>query len=86
MPQASSFPFNPVQGGVNRMYHGIDNMPDGMEPTYLEMEAGDTVFFHPLLIHGSGANKTKGFRKVVHTCLIMCSDIVHSRFIQWSNV
>ncbi len=23
---------------------------------YLDMEIGDTVFFHPLLIHGSGAN------------------------------
>jgi ectoine hydroxylase-related dioxygenase (phytanoyl-CoA dioxygenase family) len=23
------------------------------------MEKGDTVFFHPLLIHGSGINKTK---------------------------
>ena len=53
------------------MYHGIENMPDSIEPTYLEMEAGDTVFFHPLLIHGSGANKTKGFRKVVHTCLVL---------------
>ena len=29
----------------------------------LEMEKGDTVFFHPLLIHGSGANITTGFRK-----------------------
>jgi phytanoyl-CoA hydroxylase len=29
------------------------------------MEAGDTVFFHPLLIHGSGANKTKGYRKAI---------------------
>ena len=55
------------------MYHGIENLPDGMEPTYLEMEVGDTVFFHPLLIHGSGANKTKGFRKVVLMCLIVCT-------------
>ena len=29
------------------------------------MEAGDTVFFHPLLIHGSGANRSKGFRKAI---------------------
>lgn len=28
------------------------------------MEKGDTVFFHPLLIHGSGRNKSQGFRKV----------------------
>lgn len=31
-----------------------------MPRTYVEMEAGDTVFFHPLIIHGSGANKTDG--------------------------
>ncbi|CAF3979392.1 unnamed protein product, partial [Rotaria sp. Silwood1] len=24
---------------------------------------GDTVLFHPLLIHGSGTNRTSGFRK-----------------------
>ena len=29
------------------------------------MQAGDTVFFHPLLIHGSGANRTDGFRKAI---------------------
>ena len=28
------------------------------------MKKGDIVFFHPLLIHGSGENKSKGFRKV----------------------
>jgi len=27
------------------------------------MKKGDIVFFHPLLIHGSGENKSKGFRK-----------------------
>jgi len=29
------------------------------------MEKGDTVFFHPILVHGSGINKTKGFRKAI---------------------
>ena len=49
------------------MYYGI---PDEEVDRYrgrllhLEMSAGDTVLFHPLLIHGSGANKTAGFRKV----------------------
>jgi ectoine hydroxylase-related dioxygenase (phytanoyl-CoA dioxygenase family) len=27
-------------------------------------DLGDTVFFHPLLIHGSGTNRSPGFRKV----------------------
>jgi len=29
----------------------------------LEMKKGDIVFFHPLLIHGSGENKSAGYRK-----------------------
>jgi len=27
------------------------------------MKKGDIILFHPLLIHGSGPNKSKGFRK-----------------------
>lgn len=53
------------EGGVNKMYHGIQELDDNLERVHLEMEAGDTVFFHPLLIHGSGANVTKGFRKAI---------------------
>ncbi|XP_013785887.1 phytanoyl-CoA dioxygenase, peroxisomal-like isoform X2 [Limulus polyphemus] len=55
------------EGGVNKMYHGIRGMKKSeMEKrTYLEMGAGDTVFFHPILIHGSGANRTNGFRKAI---------------------
>ncbi len=30
----------------------------------LPMEAGDTIFFHPLLIHGSGPNRSEKTRKV----------------------
>ena len=29
------------------------------------MEPGDTVFFHPILLHGSGRNKTQGFRRAI---------------------
>jgi len=29
------------------------------------MEPGDTVFFHPLLLHGSGRNRTEGFRRAI---------------------
>lgn len=28
------------------------------------MKKGDIVFFHPLIVHGSGENKSKGYRKV----------------------
>jgi len=52
--------------GVNKMYYGIqDYNPDKDKRSHLVMEAGDTVFFHPLLIHGSGTNNTSGFRKSI---------------------
>lgn len=53
-----------LQGGVNKMYHGIQDFDPEARMVHLEMEEGDTVFFHPLLIHGSGRNQTDGFRKV----------------------
>lgn len=53
------------EGGVNKAYHGIQNYDSKMPRLHVEMEAGDTVFFHPLLIHGSGANRTDGFRKAI---------------------
>ncbi|KAI5130858.1 Phytanoyl-Coa Dioxygenase, Peroxisomal [Manis pentadactyla] len=55
------------EGGVNILYHGIqDGLHDETTArVHVVMEKGDTVFFHPLLIHGSGVNKTKGFRKVI---------------------
>ncbi|XP_026277846.1 phytanoyl-CoA dioxygenase, peroxisomal-like [Frankliniella occidentalis] len=52
------------EGGVNKAFHGVrgfDDFPKKM----LTMAKGDTVFFHPLLLHGSGANLTKGFRKAI---------------------
>lgn len=48
------------------MYHGVRNYDPQQPRVHLEMEKGDTVFFHPLLIHGSGMNQTQGFRKVLH--------------------
>ncbi|CAF1230729.1 unnamed protein product [Rotaria sp. Silwood1] len=53
------------EGGVNKMYHGIQNFDRNAERIHLEMWTGDTVFFHPLLIHGSGTNRTEGFRKSI---------------------
>lgn len=40
----------------------------------LEMEPGDTLFFHPLLIHGSGRNRSDGFRRAisVHYAALEC--------------
>ena len=53
------------EGGVNKMYHGVRDCDDAGRRTHLVMEKGDTVFFHPLLIHGSGMNKTNHFRKAI---------------------
>ncbi|XP_028397858.1 phytanoyl-CoA dioxygenase, peroxisomal-like [Dendronephthya gigantea] len=53
------------QSGVNKMYYGIHDFDPNQPRVHLEMETGDTVFFHPLLIHGSGMNKTQGFRKAI---------------------
>jgi len=55
------------QGGVNKMYHGIQDYDPSQERVHLSMEEGDTVFFHPLLIHGSGANRSSRFRKAIST-------------------
>lgn len=46
-----------IQGAVNKMYHGVRGYDDH-PAVYVEMNKGDTVFFHPLLIHGSGPNIT----------------------------
>ncbi|CAL2038641.1 hypothetical protein CAEBREN_03402 [Caenorhabditis brenneri] len=53
------------EGGVNKAYHGIQDYDPSNPRIHVEMEAGDTVFFHPILIHGSGANRTEGFRKAI---------------------
>jgi hypothetical protein len=47
-----------LQHEVNKAFHRVEGFAD--HPLVaLPMEKGDTVFFHPLLIHGSGINKTK---------------------------
>lgn len=37
------------------------------ERRHIEMEPGDTLLFHPLLLHGSGRNRTEGFRRAIST-------------------
>jgi len=53
------------KGGVNKMYHGIQKFDPNADRLHVEMETGDTVLFHPLLIHGSGTNRSSGFRKAI---------------------
>lgn len=62
----------------SKMYHGILDpavAPHGKR-VYLEMSPGDTVFFHPYLVHGSGPNVTKGYRKSI-SCHFCSSDVTY---------
>jgi hypothetical protein len=45
-------------GYKNKLYHGIHGL-DHLKKVHVVMEKGDTVFFHPVLLHGSGPNCTK---------------------------
>ncbi|MBW2312999.1 MAG: phytanoyl-CoA dioxygenase family protein [Deltaproteobacteria bacterium] len=60
---------NPEWEWLNLGYFGVRG-EDGAERVHLEMNPGDTVVFHPLLLHGSGRNRTKGFRRMI---LVHCA-------------
>lgn len=65
----------PNDGVVNKAYHGIQGYTEkDMESMlHVEMEVGDTIFFHPLLIHGSGRNNSDRTRKAI-SCHYAASD------------
>jgi phytanoyl-CoA hydroxylase len=56
---------NPDWEYLNGAYFGAEGVGADTERIYLEMEPGDTVFFHPIVLHGSGRNKTQGFRRAI---------------------
>lgn len=60
-----NYPPEAKSGVINKFYHGIMDLPEGIKWQDLEMEAGDTVFFHPLLIHGSGVNRSTRTRRAI---------------------
>ena len=49
---------------VNRAFYGVTDI-DRDARQHIEMAPGDTLFFHPLLVHGSGRNRTNGFRRAI---------------------
>ncbi|MDJ0848681.1 MAG: phytanoyl-CoA dioxygenase family protein [Myxococcota bacterium] len=57
---------NPDWEHLNAGYFGVAGI-DGerQRRVHLEMEPGDTVFFHPVLLHGSGRNRTQGYRRAI---------------------
>jgi phytanoyl-CoA hydroxylase len=56
---------NPDWEWVNLAYFGASGVGKHPERVHLEMSPGDTVFFHPILLHGSGRNRTPGFRRAI---------------------
>ena len=57
---------NPDFEWLNGGYFGAKDVEDRVgERVHLEMEPGDTVFFHPILLHGSGRNRTQSFRRAI---------------------
>lgn len=58
---------NPDWEWLNLGYFGVEGADAETERLHLEMEPGDTVFFHPLLWHGSGRNRSAGFRRAIST-------------------
>lgn len=57
---------NPDWEHVNGGYFGVKDIEDKLsQRVHLEMEPGDTVLFHPVLLHGSGRNRTQGFRRAI---------------------
>lgn len=53
------------EGGVNKMFYGIQDYEENKVQVYLVMEKGDIVFFYFLFIYGFGQNKIQGFWKVI---------------------
>jgi len=51
---------------VNKYLFGAEEVDLGAH-THLPMERGDTLLFHPLLLHGSGHNASAGFRRAIST-------------------
>jgi phytanoyl-CoA hydroxylase len=57
---------NPDWEDLNGGYFGVRDLGEALnDRVHLEMEPGDTVFFHPILVHGSGRNRTEGFRRAI---------------------
>ncbi|MFQ5514440.1 MAG: phytanoyl-CoA dioxygenase family protein [Myxococcota bacterium] len=58
---------NPPWDYVNLAYFGAREVGAHPGRVHLEMAPGDTVLFHPLLLHGSGRNRSRGYRRAIST-------------------
>lgn len=55
---------NPDWEYVNHGFYGIQGLDLELRH-HVEMQPGDTLLFHPLLIHGSGRNRSDNFRRAI---------------------
>jgi phytanoyl-CoA hydroxylase len=51
---------------VNGGFFGAEGV-DLEQRVHIEMDPGDTLLFHPLLVHGSGRNRSRDFRRAIST-------------------
>lgn len=58
---------------VNSGYFGAKGVGAATERVHVACEPGDTIFFHSLIVHGSGRNTTDGFRRAI-SCHYASSD------------
>jgi len=74
---------NPDWDYVNFGFVGVKGVGAATERVHVEMQAGDTLLFHSLLLHGSGQNRTEGFRRAisVHYARGGCDDLWGGRDI-----
>ena len=49
---------------LNSGFFGTSDV-DQSQRQHVAMQPGDTLLFHPLLVHGSGRNKSTGFRRAI---------------------
>ncbi len=66
---------------VNKYFFGVEGV-DVSKRIHVELEPGDCVFFHPHLFHGSGRNRTTGFRRamVAHFASVECKSVGGTSF------
>lgn len=50
---------------VNFGFFGVKGVDAEAARVHFEMQPGDTLLFHSLLLHGSGTNRTDGFRRAI---------------------
>lgn len=66
---------------VNYGYFGIKNVDGSAERLHVELDPGDGIMFHPLLLHGSGHNRSGRSRLAIsaHYASAACKYLPHGQ-------